>query len=158
MVVTMEPVYLKYALFGEQPTVTATLQAFALNYERVQSGLKAVWAHIQDEESKSAQYNTVQRSAQIQGQLVKANEALRAAAGLGARFFRKDPSTAPPEGVDEDKIIRCNSCGNDAVIVQADKAVNCPCGYIIRPEHFAQQRNQRMHYRGHVAKPKRDED
>ena len=149
MVVTMEPVYLKYALFGEQPTVTATLQAFALNYERVKSGLKAVWAHIQDEESKSAQ---------IQGQLVKANEALRAAAGLGARFFRKDPSTAPPEGVDEDKIIRCNSCGNDAVIVQADKAVNCPCGHSIKPEYFAQLRNQRMQCRGHVTKPKRDED
>jgi len=148
MVVTMEPVYLKYALFGEQPTVTATLQAFALNYERVQSGLKAVWAHIQDEESKSAQ---------IQGQLVKANEALRAAAGLGARFFRKDPTTAPPEGVDEDKIIRCNNCGNYAVIVQADKAVNCPCGYSIQPIYFAQQRNQRMQYRG-VTKPKRDVD
>lgn len=147
--VTMEPVYLKYALFGEQPTVTATLQAFALNYERVQSGLKAVWAHIQDEESKSAQ---------IQGQLVKANEALRAAAGLGARFFRKDPTTAPREGVDEDKIIRCNNCGNDAVIVQADKAVNCPCGYLIQPNYFAQQRNQRMQYRGVVTKPKRDVD
>ena len=157
MVVTMEPVYLKYALFGEQPTVTATLQAFALNYERVQSGLKAVWAHIQDEESKSAQYNTVQRSAQIQGQLVKANEALRAAAGLGARFFRKDPSTAPLKKVDENKIM-CKNCGRDAVIVQEDKAVKCNCGITIQPGNFYHLRNQRQQYRGNTTKPKRDVD
>jgi len=151
MVVTMEPVYQKYALFGEQPTVTATLQAFALNYERVQSGLKAVWAHIQDEESKAAQ---------IQGQLVKANEAMRAAAGLGARFFRKDPTTAPPEGVDENKTFWCNSCGEDLVIVQADQAVNCICGYKITPQYFAQLRQQRQQYQQqqYRVKPTRNVD
>jgi hypothetical protein len=137
----MEPVYLKYALFGEQPTVTATLQTFAENYNRVKSGLNAVWAHIQDEESK-----VESKVADIQGQLVKANEALRAAAGLGAHFFRKDPSQAPLAS--ENKLMRCN-CGQDAVIEQEDQSVRCNhCQNFIQPQLFAQLRQQRLQFAG----------
>ena len=144
----MEPVYLKYALFGEQPTVTATLQTFAVNYERVKSGLKAVWTHIQDEESKVAL---------IQVQLVKANEALRAAAGLGAHFFRKDPSQAPL--ANENKLMRCSFCGQDAVIEQEDKPVTCNgCNNTHQPHLFAQLRQQRRQYGGHRVQPNMNTD
>ena len=132
--VTMQPVYQKYALFGEQPTVTATLQTFRENYERVHSGLKAVWAHIQDEESKAAE---------IQGQLVKANEALRAAAAMGAHFFRADPSFAV-----DDKILRCFNCGNDVVAQREDRAMRCRCGAELQPGNFAVLRQQRRQYAG----------
>jgi hypothetical protein len=130
----MEPVYQKYALFGEQPTVTGTLQTFRENYERVHSGLKAVLAHIQDEKSKTAE---------IQGQLVKANEALRAAAAMGAHFFRADPSI-----VWDEKTLRCNNCGNDVVAQREDRAVHCRCGMELLPGNFAILRQQRRQYRG----------
>ena len=131
----MEPVYLKYALFGEQPTVLATLQAFRQNYERVHSGLKAVWARIQDEESQTAR---------ISGELVKANEALRAAAGLGGHFFRKDPSLAPPP-VDS-KMMNCPECNTE--LQGGKEAVQCPgCGTSLRPENFSRYRQARQQQR-----------
>jgi hypothetical protein len=97
LVVTMEPVYLKYEIFDEAPKVLATLQTFCENYKRALSGLRDVWACLQDEESISAQ---------IQERLVAANEALRAAAALGAHFVRKDASSCSKN--------QCPYCGEYA--------------------------------------------
>ena len=128
--------YLKYALFGEQPTVLATLQAFAENYKRVLSGLKAVWAHIQDEEPATAK---------VQDCLVKANEALRAAAGLGAHFFRKDPSQArePPNPLD--KRIMCQHCHRDVLVEAEDRDCRCGhCGTTMSHKNYAALRQRRL--------------
>ena len=113
----MEPVALKYDLFGEQPKALVTLQTFAANYGSLRSGLQAVWEQVQDEKSKTEQ---------IRAHLAKAHEALQAAAGLGARFFRKDGSTAPPRDIGGISVYCGKSCGELFQAPRGRAPAQCP--------------------------------
>ncbi len=88
----------KYEFFEESLKARPVLLNFKENYERVKSGLETAWAHLQDAESVRGE---------IQAQLARASEALRAAAALGAHFARVEAKKPEPT-------MRCNSCGADA--------------------------------------------
>lgn len=81
----MEHIYQKYEVFDEAPKVSATLRTFRDNYTRIESGLQEAWRKIQDEDHAPV-------TAGMQERLATANEALRAAAAMGANYVRRDRS------------------------------------------------------------------
>lgn len=85
----MNHIYQKYEVFDEAPKVSATLRSFRDNYKRIEKGLQEAWKEIQDEVQDSAMKG-------VQDQVAKANEALRAAASLGAHYVRRDKRGLKP--------------------------------------------------------------
>lgn len=77
----MRPIIAKFELFGDSANVLPILGKFRANYERMKAALEDALARIQDVPSPCAA---------VRAKLEAANEALRAAAAIGATFFRKD--------------------------------------------------------------------